>query len=95
VYPDPELPKAVTTLIDKMLDEDCGYPSGTAEKAASELLERAISIGRADQFKAAMKFWKNSHACPERVLWQWFNGVFKNAGSNKPKSRKGKGKSKP
>lgn len=95
-YHDPEVPKVVSRLIEKMLDEDCTNPEGTAEAAAQELLDRALAIGREGQFKEAMKFWKHSDGIPEDVLWQWFSGVYKgvksNARRNKPKSRKGKGR---
>lgn len=90
-----EIPKVVTKLIAKMLDEDCTNPPGTAEDAATQLLERAAKCGREYEFKAAMKFWKNSHNIPSEVIWQWFNGVFigakpgaKNRSKHKPRRRR-------
>ena len=78
-----DVPKTVTNLIEKMLDEDYLNPPGTAEKAVSELLERALKLGKHQDFKSALRFWKNAHAIPEDVIWQWFNGVFKQCAAKK------------
>ena len=85
-----KVPKEISLLISKMLDEDATFPRGTAEKSASQLLKKAMSFGREDEFKNAMKVWKGLHNVPGDVIWQWFNGVFEDAkrlgrGQHKPK----------
>ena len=87
-----KVPKVVGNLIEDLLDEDATNPNGTAEKAANDLLERAVKKGRDSEFKEAMKFWKNAkQELPPEVLWQWFTSVFEGTShgksSNKHKSK--------
>jgi len=91
---DPEVPSTVMKLIDMVLDEDIQYAPGSAEKAANELAERALKVGREKQLKDAMRFWKNAHGIPEDVLWQWFTGVFRGLKKRK-KSNEGRNQYKP
>ncbi len=78
------IPAATLALIQRMLDEDFSFPKGTAEKAAEELAKRAYQFGREDQFKSAIKFWKNHPFGPQDSIIQWFHGVFNGTSGKKP-----------
>lgn len=87
-YWDPKVPKRISKLISKMVDEDCLWPRGTAEAAAHQLLKEAINFGREAEFREAMRVWKTLRGGGPEVIWQWFNGVFsggKRANSSRPR----------
>jgi hypothetical protein len=93
-YAHKDLPQVVAKLIDQLLDEDLTFPHGSSQKAAKELLERAIKIGKEQSFKEALKFWKDHPTVPQEIFWQWFNPVFLPEEQKKPvgtkKSKAGK-----